>query len=132
MKKITSDMKELLQTQLSFLATTDGHNHPQVGPKGTMRILDDTHLLYDEHTGKQAWENIHVNPQVAVAVVNHDVFKGYRFEGKAIIHQDDQIFADAQEFAKGHHVPQPIAAVVIEIEEIFYLDAGKTAGDPVQ
>ncbi|BDR58871.1 pyridoxamine 5'-phosphate oxidase family protein [Xylocopilactobacillus apicola] len=132
MNKLTSDMKEMLKNQLSFLSTTDGDNNPQIGPKGSMRILDDQHLLYDEHTGKQAWKNVQTNPKVAVAVVDHDAYKGFRFEGIAEIHQDDQIFKDAEEFAAGNHLPHPVAAVVIKIERIFYLDAGPKAGEPVE
>ncbi|BDR56775.1 pyridoxamine 5'-phosphate oxidase family protein [Xylocopilactobacillus apis] len=132
MVKLTSDMKEMLKSQLSFLSTTDGKNNPQVGPKGTMRILDDEHLLYDEHTGKQAWENIHVNPKVAVAVANHEAYKGYRFEGTAEIHQGDQIYADAEKFASDGHLPHPVAAIVINIERIYYLDAGPKAGELVE
>jgi uncharacterized protein len=132
MVKLTSNMKEMLKNQLSFLSTTDGDNNPQVGPKGSMRILDDEHLLYDEHTGKHAWNNIHVNPEVAVAVVDHNAYKGFRFEGKVEIHQGDQIYKDAEKYAADNHIPHPIAAVVIKIERILYLDAGKKAGEPVE
>lgn len=132
MVKLNSDMKEMLKNQLSFLATADGDNNPQVGPKGSMRVLDDEHLLYEEHTGKHAWHNVQVNPQVAVAVVDLNAYKGFRFEGKVEIHQGDQIFRDAEEYAAHtSHIP-PIAAVVIKIKRIFYLDAGEKAGDPVE
>ena len=120
----------MLASQLSFLSTTDGQNNPQVGPKGTMRVLDDAHLLYDEHTGKQAWSNVRTNQKVAVAVVDRSKFKGYRFEGTAEVHQGDDIFAAAQKYAADSgHLPQPIAAVVVNIERIYTLDAGPHAGD---
>lgn len=130
MAELTQDMKDMLGSQLSFLSTTDGNNNPQVGPKGTMRLLDDSHLLYDEHTGKQAWKNVQVNSKVAVAVVDHEHFKGYRFEGTAEIHQDDDIFRGAQKYAADSgHLPQPIAAIVVKVERIYKLDAGPHAGD---
>lgn len=130
MATLTQDMKDMLASQLSFLSTTDGDNNPQVGPKGTMRLLDDSHLLYDEHTGKQAWKNVRVNPRVAVAVVDHSKFKGYRFEGTVEVHQDDDIFRGAQKYAADSgHLPQPIAAIVVNVERIYKLDAGPNAGD---
>jgi predicted pyridoxine 5'-phosphate oxidase superfamily flavin-nucleotide-binding protein len=133
MATLTQDMKDMLGSQLSFLATTDGNNNVQIGPKGTMRVLDDSHLLYDEHTGKQAWKNVHANTHVAVAVVDHSKFKGYRFEGTAEIHQDDDIFRGAQKYAADSgHLPQPIAAMVISIEKIYTLDAGPKAGELVE
>lgn len=133
MAQLTQDMKDMLTAQLAFLATTDGDNNPQLGPKGTMRLLDDSHLIYNEHTGKQAWQNVHVNPKVAVAVVDHDKFKGYRFEGTAEIHQDDEIFAAAQKFASDTgYLPQPVAAIVVAVERIYLLDAGKHSGELIE
>jgi predicted pyridoxine 5'-phosphate oxidase superfamily flavin-nucleotide-binding protein len=130
MAELTQEMKDMLASQLSFLSTTDGNNDPQIGPKGTMRLLDDSHLLYDEHTGKQAWKNVQTNPEVAVAVVDYSHFKGYRFEGTAEIHQDDEIFRGAQKYAADSgHLPQPVAAIVVTVERIYKLDAGPHAGD---
>lgn len=129
---LTQAMKDMLAEQLSFLATTDEKGHPQVGPKGTMRVLDDQHLIYNEHTGKQAWRNIHTDDQVAVAVVDHPNFKGFRFEGHVEIHQEGKIYEDAVVFAQGHHVPKPVAAIVINVERIYTLDAGAHAGDLIE
>lgn len=126
---LTEDMKNMIAAQLSFIATVDEAGHPQIGPKGTLRVLDDTHLIYNEHTGKQAWHNVEANHKVVVATVNHAAFKGYRFEGLAEVHQADAIYEEAVTFAAGHHVPKPVAAVVIDLERIYKLDAGPNAGD---
>lgn len=39
--------------------------------------------------------NYQIGSKVAVAVTEHDKFKGYPFGGTAVIHQNDQIFKDA-------------------------------------
>lgn len=39
--------------------------------------------------------NYQIGSKVAVAVTEHDKFKGHRFEGSAVIHQNNQIFKDA-------------------------------------
>ncbi|MCO6543467.1 MAG: hypothetical protein J6584_05840 [Lactobacillus sp.] len=39
--------------------------------------------------------NYQIGSKVAVAVTEHDKFKGYPFEGPAVIHQNEQIFKDA-------------------------------------
>ena len=130
MATLTQDMKDMIGAQLNFLSTVDEAGNPQVGPKGTMRVLDDHHLIYNEETGKQAWHNLHENGKAAVAVVDRPALKGFRFEGTIEgFHTDDQIFEDAKAFAAERHLPPAIAAVVITIDRIYKLDATPEAGD---
>ncbi|MGM0238151.1 pyridoxamine 5'-phosphate oxidase family protein [Enterococcus sp. AZ103] len=133
MATLTQEMKDMIGAQLSFIATTDATGYPQIGPKGTLRVLDDHHLIYNEHTGKQAWQNVQVNPRVVVATVDHPKFKGFRFEGPVEIHTDDEIFASAKKFAADSgHLPEPKAAIVVDITKIYLLDAGPHAGDLIE
>ncbi|KRO16402.1 pyridoxamine 5'-phosphate oxidase family protein [Lacticaseibacillus saniviri] len=133
MATLTQAMKDMIGAQLSFLSTVDEAGNPQVGPKGTMRVLDDTHLIYNEQTGKQAWHNLHENGKAAVATVDHAALKGFRFEGTVEgFHDNDQIYEDAKAYAAERHLPAVIAAVVISIDRIYMLDAGPHAGDIVE
>ncbi len=94
--ELTQDMKDLLGAQLAFLSTADEDGEPQVGPKGSMRVFDDSHLIYNEFTGKQALRNLQdTGGRVAVAVVDREKLHGYRFEGIAHPHKDDDIFNEA-------------------------------------
>ncbi|MFD1392361.1 pyridoxamine 5'-phosphate oxidase family protein [Lacticaseibacillus jixianensis] len=132
MATLTQEMKDMIGSQLNFLATTDENGNPQVGPKGTMRVFDDTHLIYNEETGRHAWHNLQQNGKAAVASVDRSKLKGFRFEGTVAIHKDDQIFEDAQAFAKSKHLPAAIAAVVISVDRIIKLDAGPDAGTVIE
>lgn len=132
MATLTDEMKEMIGAQLPFLSTADGEGNPQVGPKGTTRVFNDHQLIYNEETGKQAWANINETGKAAVAVVDRPALKGYRFEGTVEIHKDDQIFEDAQAFAKERNLPPAIAAVVITVHTIIKLDAGPDAGDVIE
>lgn len=100
MATLTQEMKDMIGSQLNFLATADENGNPQVGPKGTMRVFDDHHLIYNEETGRHAWHNLQQNGKAAVASVDRSKLKGFRFEGTVEIHKDDQIFDDAQAFAR--------------------------------
>jgi len=132
MATLTPEMQQMIGEQLNFLATVDENGNPQVGPKGTMRVFDEHHLIYNEETGKQAWHNLNTNRKAAVAVVDRPALKGYRFEGTAEFHDDDQIFKDAVAFAEARHLPDAIAAVIITVERIYKLDAGANAGDLIE
>ncbi|WDF82567.1 pyridoxamine 5'-phosphate oxidase family protein [Lacticaseibacillus pabuli] len=132
MATLTDDMQQMIGAQLNFLATADENGKPQVGPKGTMRVLDEHHLIYNEQTGHHAWHNLHVNPRAAVASVDHPAMKGYRFEGPVEFHDDDQVYKDAVAFAEARHLPAVIAAVVITVDKIVRLDAGPHAGEVIE
>ena len=132
MATLTQDMKDMIGAQLNYLATADENGNPQVGPKGTMRVFDDHHLIYNEETGKQAWHNLQYSKKAAVATVDYKALKGFRFEGTVEFHHDDKIFDDAQAFAKAHHLPAAISAVLINVDRIYKLDAGPNAGDLIE
>lgn len=132
MATLTPEMKDMIASQLNFLATADEHGNPQVGPKGTMRVFDDAHLIYNEETGRHAWHNLQASGKVAVATVDRPHLKGFRFEGTVEFHHDDQIFEDAQAWAAERHLPPAISAVVITVHRIVRLDAGPNAGTVIE
>lgn len=114
---LTVEQKQFFNETMDFLSTSGVDGKPQIGPKGSLRVLDDEHLVYLEYTYGQAFENIKANPQVAVAgwdPKNHLLF---RVNGIAELHKDDdladQILADSQ------HLEATV--VVIKIDEIYAL-----------
>lgn len=132
MAKLTTDMKDLIEQAFAFIATVDENGNPQVGPKGTMRVLDDTHLIYNEETGRQAWHNLNDNHKIAVAFHPFPGLKGIRVEGKATIYKDGKIFDDSVAYATDKKLPAPLAAVVITVDRIVRLDAGPHAGEEIE
>lgn len=131
MAKLTEDMKKMIPEQLNFLSTVNENGFPQVGPKGSMRVFDDTHLIYNEETAKHALHNLQDNGRAAVAVVDRPNLKGFRFEGTAHLIDSGKIFDDAVTFGEEHHLPKMYYAVIIDVERIYKLDAGPTAGDVI-
>ncbi|MCI2170567.1 pyridoxamine 5'-phosphate oxidase family protein [Schleiferilactobacillus perolens] len=137
MAKLTPEMKDLMDKALAFLATADEQGNPQVGPKGTMRAFDDEHLIYNEETGRQAWHNIQKTCKAAVAFHPTPGLKGFRVEGRAHTYTDGPYMEAAKKFVEGTKLPQPLAAVIIDVDRIVSLDAGPNAGkeianDPVK
>lgn len=128
MADLTEDMKNMLGTQLSFLATTGVDGKPQVGPKGSLHVYDDSHLIYFEHTFRQAFDNLTNNHMAAVAVVDRDAQKGFRFEGTAHIHEGDDLANDILGKTKIFERFPRAAVVIIDIERIYKLDNTLEAG----
>lgn len=132
MATLTEEQKQLVQDAFGFIATVDENGNPQIGPKGTLRVLDDEHLIYNEETGHQSWHNVQVNPKIAAAFHPYPGMKGFRVEGKATIHKDGQIFDDAEKYAAANKLPKALAAIVISVDRTVSLDAGKNAGIEIE
>lgn len=130
MAELTEEMKQMLSEQLPFLATADENGMPKVGPKGSLHVLDDSHLAYFEHTFRHAFHNLMVNGRAAVAVADRAAQKGFRFEGPVHIHQDDDLAKE--NIPKSLYERFPRAAyVIIDIESIFKLDNTLEAGTQI-
>lgn len=127
--KLTDEMKEMIKTELAYIATADNDGNPNVGPKRTMRVLDDTHLIYDENTNGQHHANIKANGKISVTVINRNANHGFRFNGIATSHTDEESLKLAEEKIGA----RPKAAVIIiEIQKYFTMDSGPIAGKLIE
>jgi predicted pyridoxine 5'-phosphate oxidase superfamily flavin-nucleotide-binding protein len=129
MTLLTKEMKDSIASQLNMVITADVAGNPQAGPKGSIRVLNDKQLIYNESTGKQAWNNLITTSKLAITTVDRKKLKGYRFEGKVEYFQEGQQFEQAKNFAKNKHISRPIAAVVLTIERIYDIGVGAHSGD---
>lgn len=113
-KKLNTAQQDFFQNHLAFLATVGKDGKPQVGPKQSMKVLDDRHLLYLEKTKMQAYQNIKNGSKVAVVVADKPNHTNVRIIGTAQIHENDD-YAQKINGSRDQKNPYP---VVIEIEEI--------------
>ena len=67
---MTGDMQvidsSLADGCVCLLGTADANGSPQISPKGSMLVLDATHLAYWERSARSAAENVKANPRVMV------------------------------------------------------------------
>lgn len=131
MAKLTQEMKDLIATQQCFIATVNADGTPNVGPKRSTRVLDDEHLLYNEGTGKRTWGNVQKGSKVAIAVVDREKMKGFRFLGTPEILTSGDLYDQAAAMATKRPGGTPPKAVIkIKIEKIFNLGV-PGAGDEI-
>ena len=121
MAKLTEEMKQMLSEQLPFLATADENGMPKVGPKGSLHVLDDSHLAYFEHTFRHAFHNLTVNGRAAVAVADRPAQKGFQYVDLAKKNIPASLY---ERFPRA-------AYVIIDIESIFKLDNTLEAGTQI-
>ncbi|MBE7901246.1 pyridoxamine 5'-phosphate oxidase family protein, partial [Paenibacillus polymyxa] len=101
---------------------------PQVGHKGSLHVLDDSHLIYFEHTFRQAYNNLSNNHLAAVAVADRGAQKGFRFEGTAHIHEADDFANQILDKTNIFDRFPRAGVVVIDVERIYKLDNTLEAG----
>lgn len=130
MAKLTDAMKEIINTQLGWIATVKEDGTPNIGPKRSCRIYDDQTLVFNENTGGEIMKNIKRGSKVAIGYANWEKLDGYRFTGTAEVYTEGKYYDEAVEWAKGK-MGVPKAAVVFHIEEIYTLRSGATAGTKI-
>jgi len=120
MAKLTEEMKALVANQQAFIATASPEGIPNIGPKGSTRVLDDEHIVFFEMTGRRTYENLKTNPNIAIAVLDREKMQGYRFVGKAELVTEGELYQQAKQFAEAMKLPTaPQAAVKVKVDEIY-------------
>jgi predicted pyridoxine 5'-phosphate oxidase superfamily flavin-nucleotide-binding protein len=127
MAKLTSEMKDIFERQLAAIATASKTGIPNIGPKGSMFVVDDQTLAYDEGTGEKTLRNIQENPKVAVMVVDRDTADGYQVKGSAELLTGGDLFEQIARRQEGRKRPRPKTVVKIKVEEIYSVKPGMTA-----
>ncbi len=83
---LTEKMKRLVREYpLGFVATVGADGAPQVSPKGSFVIIDDTTLAYGDIRSPGTTRNMRSDPRVEVSFIDPFVRKGYRFAGTATV-----------------------------------------------
>ena len=84
---ITARMRRIIEDNtIGLVATVTPDGYPSVSPKGTMVVLDDTHIAFGNIRSPQTVRNIGANPAVELNFI--DVFsrQACRLQGKAAYH----------------------------------------------
>lgn len=113
--QLTDKQIEFFKTHLAYLSTVDANGEPQIGPKQSMKVLDDRHLQYLEKTKAHAYENLKNGSKVTVVVADVPTHTNVRIKGVAHIHENDDY---QKKIATEGGAPNAYV-VDIDIEEIF-------------
>jgi predicted pyridoxine 5'-phosphate oxidase superfamily flavin-nucleotide-binding protein len=112
---LTTDMKRIIREQrLGFVATVNADGTPNLSPKATFVVLDDTTIAFGDLRSPGTLRNTKARPAVEVNFVDPFVRKGYRFAGTAqIIERDAPAFAElALQFAGYGDLASRLRAIV--------------------
>ena len=114
---LTDDMKRLVdEQQLGFVATVCPDGSPNLSPRGSTRVWDDDHLFFADICSPRTTANVRAGSLIEVNVVDPFVRKGYRFKGRATVHDPGSaVFAEGVERmrAAGSKLAGRVKAIVV-------------------
>jgi uncharacterized protein len=96
---LSDDMKRVVEEQrLGFVATVCPDGTPNLSPKGTTAVWDESRLVFADLRSPNTIRNLRINPAIEINVVDPIARKGYRFKGTATILERGPEFERALEF----------------------------------
>lgn len=131
MPALTQEMKDMIGSQQCFIGTASKDGIPNVAPKRSTRVLDDSTLIFTEGTGGNTYQNIQDGSTVSLAVVDREIPDGYRFMCRPEIQTSGELYEQAKELSMQTVGRAPYAVVLLHIEEIQSLKPGPEAGKKI-
>lgn len=133
MVSIPKVVQDFLPGKLAWVATVSRDGMPNVTPKGSLKLLDEQHVMFADLFSLKTRRNLLENSHVAVTVVDPATAKGYQLKGTAEVVDSGPLFSDTgkqiEALQKGlppvHHV------VKITVDSVFDQSVGPEAGKQI-
>ncbi len=131
--KIPQEIQTFIQGKLGWVATASKAGMPNIAIKGSLRVLDDEHLVFADLFSLKTRKNLEENPQVAVMVFDGESRTGYSLKGQAEMIAQGPLYDQIAEAIRQHpaHLPPPKYAVRITVEAIYNQSLGPEAGKQI-
>ena len=91
MVSIPKHVQEFMSGKMGWVATATREGVPNATPKGSVRVLDDQHVIFADLFSLKTRQNLEQNPQVAVTVVDRHC-QGYQLKGTAELISSGPLF----------------------------------------
>ena len=114
MTEFNDEIRNFVNFQkLGYVATTSSDGSPNLSPKGTITILDDSRLVFANIRSPQTVENLTKNPSIEINVIDPFSRMGYRFKGIANILSDGSDFKKILDYFEKKGIKSKISDIVI-------------------
>ena len=139
MIEFDDEIKNFVNSQkLGYVATVSADGTPNLSPKGTISIIDNSRLVFANIRSPQTIENLEKNPAIEINVIDPFSRMGYRFKGiaKTISSGDD--FKNILNYFEQKGIESKISEIVIISVDTFSevtspsYDLGQTKDDLIK
>ena len=114
MPEFNDEIKNLVNFQkLGYVATVSKDGTPNLSPKGTIAILDDSRLVFANIRSPKTIENLTKNPSIEINVIDPFSRLGYRFKGLAQILSNGEDFENILDYFKQKGIKSSISHIVV-------------------
>ena len=133
MVTIPKHVQEFFPGKMGWVATATREGVPNVTPKGTVRVLDDQHVVFADLFSLKTRQNLDQNPNVAVTVIDPSTHRGYQIKGKAELLSSGPLYEKmAAELKQASAaLPAPRYVVKISVESVYDQSVGPDAGKQI-
>jgi hypothetical protein len=130
MVSIPKHVQEFLPGKMAWVATSSPDGTPNVTPKGTLRLLDDQHVMFADLFSLKTRQNLEKNPKVAVTVIDTASAKRYQLKGTAELISSGPLYDQFdKELNQAMLSLPPLKYVVkIAVESVYDQSGGPDAG----
>ena len=114
MTKFDDEIRNFVNFQkLGYVATVSSDGSPNLSPKGTIAILDDSRLVFANIRSPQTVENLTKNPSIEINVIDPFSRMGYRFKGIASILSDGDDFKKILDYFEKKGIKSKISDIIV-------------------
>ena len=99
--------------KLGYVATVSSDGTPNLSPKGTIVILNDSRLAFANIRSPQTVENLRKNPSIEINVIDPFSRMGYRFKGIANILSDGGDFKKILDYFEKKGIKSKISDIIV-------------------
>ena len=133
MARVPKEVQEFLSGKMAWVATAAPDGMPNTTPKGSVKIIDDEHLVFADLFSRKTRENLKANPKVAVTVIDAETHKGYQIKGSAEMLESGPLFEKmAEQMKKAPMKLPPLQYVVrITVASVYDQSVGAEAGKQI-
>jgi len=133
MVSIPKFVQEFFPGKMAWVATATREGVPNVTPKGTVKVLDDQHVVFADLFSLKTRQNLEQNPKVAVTVIDPSTHKGYQVKGTAELLSSGPLYDQMAADLKGAlaTLPVPKYVVKISVESVYDQSVGPDAGKQI-
>jgi hypothetical protein len=133
MTRIPKEVQEFLSGKMAWVATATSDGMPNTTPKGSVKVIDDEHVVFADLFSRKTRENLQANPKVAITVADESTFKGYQIKGSAEMLESGPLFEQmAEELKRAPMELPPLQYVVhITVESVYDQSVRSEAGKQI-
>ena len=131
--KIPADIQEFMKGKQGWVATASQDGIPNVSIKGSLRLLDDQHLVFSDLFSLKTRKNLKENPKVAIMVYDGESRRGYMFKGSTEQIDSGSLYDQTVEALHKQmpQLPAPKYVVRVTVESIYDQSVGPTGGTQI-